>query len=159
MSSLNYIPCGTLPRSVLVLRDALRLRALRLLDPATLRHPVTLCDSAPTPSLLAGFDQHAPAQAARIVCLARRYLFIAPRDSCSALKACSAWLRILRPSNSQPSLSRELRSSGPHARRAISALPPVANPLSHSPPPHAPQKLATSQTLNHQGLRLAFATT
>ena len=38
----------------------------------------------------------------------------------------------------------------PHARRAISALPPVENPLSPSPPPHAPQKLATSQTLNHQ---------
>ena len=47
---------------------------------------------------------------------------------------------------------------GPHAWRAISALSPVAYPLSPPPPPHAPQR-ATSQTLNYQGRRLAFATT
>ena len=50
---------------------------------------------------------------------------------------------------------------GPHAWRAISALPPVAtlSVLPHdTPPPHPPQK-ATSQTINYQGRRPALATT
>ena len=51
---------------------------------------------------------------------------------------------------------------GPHAWRAISALPPVATlsvlPHDTPAPPHAPQK-ATSQTINYQGRRPAFATT
>eukprot|EP00964_Phaeocystis_antarctica_P065277 scaffold39355_cov64-Phaeocystis_antarctica.AAC.2 len=47
------------------------------------------------------------------------------------MRCASASSRLLEPA---PPLG------GPHARRAISALPPVEKPLSPSAPPHAPQK-------------------
>jgi len=73
----------------------------RLLEPATLRHPVTLCDSAPTPSVL----------------------------------------RSRRPT-----------------RTACHLSPPTRGEPSQSFPVPCSAE-ATSQTLNYQGRRLAFATT
>ena len=91
------------PPPSLPARCAATPRPARLLGPATLRHPVTLCHSAPTPSVLR-----------------------------------SRW-----PTRTACHLSPSARGS---------TLPVLPRPL-------VLRRIATSQTLNYQGRRPAFATT